>query len=392
MLDINSQDFIQNPYPYFAKMRNLDQPFRLPMNEDFSSKGIWLFSNYADAMVIFKESNSASKNLQAVKEKSNQTCFDLHLLNRDGAEHLRLRRLVADYFTSQSSQKLAALMQTICDQLIQSILKQEQVDLVHDYATPLPLQIIAKIMGIPNSEYDLIRVWTKAIMIDSLKLTDDIKQQRKVSISEFIDYISRLINENHFKDGHGLIGQLLIVEKEGNISRDEIVGMAIFLLVAGHETTIDLIGNALYLLLANQEQLVLLRQNPSLLPSAIDEVLRYESPTQRTTYRVTTSKMEFSNFVVEAGEQIAVFIGSANRDKKVFKEPESFDIQRNPNPQIAFGMGVHNCLGRHLAKVEAEIAISTFIKHLSHAQLVQLTPVWKNSSFLRGLSSLPVYL
>ena len=392
MINIKDKDFIQNPYPTFKKMRNSGKPFWFPIDEEYSSGGLWLFSTYADAMVIFKESKSISKNLRVIKNSSSLSPWDTHLLNQDGSEHLRLRRLVADYFTIQASHKLSRMIHTICENLLSSFLAHECTDLVHDFATPLPLQIIAKIVGIPDSEFDQIRYWTKSIIIDSLGITDEMKQQRTRSICDFSDYLNRLINAQYYNDGHGLIGYLLFSKKEGNISHDELIGMVIFLLVAGHETTIDLIGNALYLLLSNPDQFEMLKKSPKLIPNAVEEVLRFESPTQRTTFRLAIDKIEFPNFTVQKGEQIAVLIGSANRDETVFLEPDTFNIRRGSNLNLAFGGGLHNCLGRSLAKTEAQIAINNFVKHLSHARLKNIEPVWKNSLFLRGLNSLHIII
>jgi len=167
--------------------------------------------------------------------------------------------------------------------------------------------------------------------------------------------------------------------------------MTAFLLFAGHETTINLIGNGLWLLLSHPEQLQLLLEDSSLLPQAVEEILRYESPEQRTSFRIVLEPLEINGITMNPGDQIGVMIGSANHDEKEFENPELFDIQRKPNRHLAFGMGIHNCLGKTLARVEAQIAFAKLLEYLPALKLQETIPSWRKNSFFRGLKELKVH-
>ena len=189
-----------------------------------------------------------------------------------------------------------------------------------------------------------------------------------------------------------MLSHLIDAHKQGAITLKELSGMVSFLLLAGHETTINLISSGLWLLLKHPEQSQLLRSRGDLLPSAVEEILRFESPAQRSTFRIATDPVEIGGFLVEPGQQISVIIGAANRDEAEFHNPGVFDIRRTPNRHLAFGQGVHSCLGKGLARAEARIAIGKIIEHLPSLRLVESTPLWRKNSFFRGLASLPVSL
>ncbi len=382
----------QNPYPYFAELRNRNKPLWLPIDEDYQSDGLWLFHRYQDALDIFRETDKVTKNFSSLKPDHLRTAFDSHMLNMDGNDHLRLRQMVSKFFSGRSCLALEKTMNGICDESIGRLTSQGEPDLILDYATDLPLRIITEIVGLPVEDCRKIRDWTVHIMVDSLRLDDEIKSKRKAAIKNFSEYIEEKLEDPTSLDKQSLIYHLYVNKSQGNISRDELVGGVIFLLVAGHETTIDLIGNGLWLLLNNKDQLNLLLNDPDLLDSTVEEVLRFESPNQRSTYRVAKENLVIAGINLKKGDQIAVEIGSANRDESIFAQPEVFDITRKPNPHLAFGTGRHNCLGKYLARIEAKVAIAKFSAYLMDAELVDAHPVWKDSSFLRGLNSLKIKL
>ncbi|MBK6742399.1 MAG: cytochrome P450 [Hydrogenophilales bacterium] len=392
ILDVNNPEFTRNPYPYYAEIRKSGRPIWAPLSQDYDSSGIWLFGSYADALTIFKKSTVIRKYAPSQNTQECTSQFYLNPLNRDGPDHVRLRRLVTAFFSMPAVQALEPVIEVIATELVGGLQRRQFADLINDYAMQLPLQVIAHIIEIPPGDLGQIRKWSKAIMIDSLQVTDEIRNNRIASLAELSGYLSAKIDAHSANTKNGLITHLLVQERDGQTSRDELIGTLILLLLAGHETTIDLIGNGLWLLLSHPSQLKLLLQRPELISGAVEEILRYESPAQRSTFRVATTRIQVGACIVDPGQPLAAIIGSANRDEKIFQNPDGFDIQRSPNPHLAFGVGAHNCIGKNLARMEAEIAIKCIIECLSRSRLTQTGPAWKNNSFFRGLESLTIEL
>jgi cytochrome P450 len=238
----------------------------------------------------------------------------------------------------------------------------------------------------------LLKGWTDDLLtgLDSARATPDERNKVGASLGAMTDYLARLIG----KSGHAeetVVGQLTRLQrKRGEPSREELLGMCILLVLAGHETTVNLLGNGLVALLSNPGQLALLRENPGLGPGAIDEMLRYESPLQRGTYRITTESCTIGNCTLEQGQQVSAVIGAANRDPEQFPSPERFDVRRSPNQHLAFGAGVHKCLGERLARLEAKIAFERILERFPRLQLVDSEPDWQDKTLLRGLKTLRV--
>lgn len=393
MLNFNSREFFQNPYATYAHLR-ANGPVWLPLNEDYESLGVWLFGSHADALRIFKEVKLTSKLVRQTKYPDKRNPFDLHLLNRDGSDHLRLRQLSNAAFSSKSLLNIEPFIISVVDDLYASINhgSNQVIDLLSDFCSVLPVEVIAYLMGLPRKDKHFFRKWAKAVFIDSLNLDEIQKQKRQEALLEMNQYFSWILESPDHKIDEGLLKQYLIAFHQGVISKDEFLAMAAFMLLAGHETTIDLLGNGFWLLKNHPEQLHRLIDCPQMYASTIEEVLRYESPNQRSTYRIVNEAIEISGQVMLPGNQIAVFIGSANRDEEVFKDADNFDIERQFNPHLAFGSGTHVCQGRALAKLEALIAFKKMAPLLLQSELLDHTASWKHNSFLRGLSSLNIRL
>lgn len=393
-LNLHQADFFQNPYPYYALMRGNDAPFWLPQESDTGKNGVWLFSRYAQAQTIFMETQAISKNLRSIRPPGTSTPFDLAMLHRDGADHLRLRRLVAQYFSAQYVSTLEPLIFQVALDLLQALRHKDSPDLYADFAEPLPMHVIARLMGIPVSDMRQIRAWSLEFGqgFDSVVKSHADAPAQKQAMLAFMSYVDAQLAAREQTPTDDLLGFLAQVETGADITRDDLIGMAGFLLFAGHETTINLIGNGLWLLLSHPDQLALLRQQPALLASAVEEILRFESPEQRTSFRIAVAPLEVNGVQLEAGQQLGVVIGSANRDETVFTEPDRFDIRRDPNPHLAFGMGLHHCLGKTLARVEARLALRAVLEVCPEVQLVPAPPRWRINSFFRGLETLPVRL
>jgi len=395
-LNLNHPEFFQNPYPFYEKIRETGRPFWMPADRDLNSKGVWLFWRYSDALEIFKHAGAVSKNILKIRDVRRSSVFDVNMLNMDGGAHLRLRRLVENYFSAGSVRRLETHIEAIADDLVRDLLhKHSQTDLVSDFAEQLPLRVIAHLVGIPKEDISRVRAWSLGVSpaFDSFQSSNEaVATTKQANFREFIEYIERLISARTDAPDDSMLSYLIDAHKQGAITLDELSGMVSFLLFAGHETTISLISSGLWLLLSHPDQWELLRHRKDLLPHAVEEILRFESPAQRSTFRIATVPVEIGGFFVEPGQQLAVIIGAANRDRAIFQNPEVFNIQRHPNQHLAFGLGIHNCLGKTLARTEARIAFSKIIEHLPTLRLVESRPSWRKNSFFRGLESLPARL
>ena len=393
-LNLNHPEFFQNPYPYYAQLRSTGRPFWLPHEQESSSQGVWLFSRYADALAIFKQTTAISKNIRAIRPPGTSTPFDLHVLHRDGADHLRLRRLVADYFSIQHLNHIESRIQNVADALVRGMKEKCAFNLIADFAEQMPLLTIANLIGVPAEDMPQVRTWSLALGdgFDSVLTTREVIERQKHALLAFLDYAREMIETKRRHPDNSLLGYITAAEKEGEITHDELIAMTGFLLFSGHETTINLIGNGLWLLLSNPDQWRLLQREPKHMSSAIEEILRYESPEQRTSFRITVEPLEINGARMEPGQQVGIIIGAANRDDEEFANPDIFDIRRNPQRHLAFGLGIHNCLGKTLARTEARIAFSKIIEHLPTLRLVESRPSWRKNSFFRGLESLPARL
>jgi len=388
-------DFFDDPYPVYERLRADPEPLRVEHRQGSYQRDFILFSRYADARKVFAERNAISKDSGANRPVGEPpTPLDMHMLHRDGEEHQRLRRLVAGYFSPSAMRGLTAITMEVVGAALDSMREWDRVDLVKDFAEPIPLRIIASVMGVPVADLPRVRAWTLTLSagFDSFVSVEQDPRLLTACAEEFFSYLNTLIDSDHRQGRKTLIAHLASARASGTISAGEAVGMAMFLLVAGHETTVSLIGSGLWLLLSHPDQLALLRQDPRLIDSAVEEILRYESPLQRTTFRVATTPMTLGSYRLEAGQQFGVIMGAANRDESEFPAANRFDIQRSPNRHLAFGGGLHDCLGKHLARLEAKMALGMIFSRYPRLELLSDRPVWRRNSFFRGLQRLPVQL
>lgn len=393
-LNLNQPDFFQNPYPYYAQIRASERPFWLPHNQKTACKGVWLFGCYADAVTLFRQTGGVSKNIRAVRSPGSSTPFDLAMLHRDAPDHLRLRRLVAGYFSVQYLSQLEPHIAVVADTLIRDLRGKDRFDLVADFAEQLPLRVIGRLIGVPASDMPRIRAWSLELAegFDSVLASDAVLQGQQSALLAFLAYVEQLVARKSNARTDDLLGFLLNAEDEGKIRHDELIGMVGFLLFAGHETTINLIGSGLWLLLSHPEQWALLQRQPALMPSAVEEILRFESPEQRSSFRIAEEPLELAGMRMEPGQQLGIIIGAANRDETEFANPDCFDIQRTPNRHLAFGLGIHSCLGNTLARLEARVALSRMQALCPSLRLLNEPPQWRRNSFFRGLEVLPATL
>ena len=392
--DLACPEFFQDPYPFYRRIREEEDGVLWLDHQLSATRGIRLFARFADAMAIFRENSAISKSLSQVRAPGTGSPFDRVLLHRDAPDHPRLRKLVGDYFSASAATNFQQRIGDITDELIDDLARRGGGDFVADFAEPLPLRVIGDVIGVPREDLGRIRAWTRSIAdsFDSLLVNPDTVAAANQAIGEFLAYSEALWRDAPPARGGNLLSHLAAAEAAGEFSGEDITVMIAFLLLAGHETTINLLGSGLRLFLTHPGQWDHLRSHPEALPVAIEEILRYESPEQRTSFRIALEPIEIGGHRIEAGEQIGAIIASANRDGAEFPDPDRFDITRTPNRHVAFGFGAHHCMGRHLSRLEARIVFAKLLDRFPGLQLVTDQPVWRRNSFFRGLTTLPVKL
>lgn len=318
------------------------------------------------------------------------------MLGTDGAEHARLRSLVNKAFTPRIVQRLEPRMHEIAHELIHAAVKKGTVDLVEALTYPLPVTIIAEIIGVPPGDRAQFKTWSdEAVSVlgtgffGGLDL-ERLKRQRRL-LEQMRTYFVPLAEERKKMPRDDLLTGLVQAEYEGSrLTQEEMLSMLVLILVAGNETTTTLIGNAVLELLAHPAELARLRAEPSLLPSAIEEVLRFSSPVQFDPRRATRT-IELRGHKVERDDVVLCWLGSANRDEALFERPHVFDIGRDRTPHLAFGFGVHYCLGANLARLEAQVALESLLQHTRSLERVDDSPLPLHPSpVFRGVTSLPL--
>jgi cytochrome P450 len=381
---------------------------------------IWFVTRYAEAMALLKDderfvndpSNALTEEEYALlfqqatehltdeqQQMAAQTDEILrrHLLGVDPPDHSRLRRLVAIPFTPKYIEGLRPRVQAIADTLLDAVqaradeTRRREMELIGDFAYPLPLTVISEMLGIPLADRDKFREWSQA----AVSFTPDDRANPEVTakLIEFIAYLRRLVAEKRSNPGDDLLSGLVLAEAEGDkLSENELLSMIFLLIVAGHETTVNLIGNGMLALFENPEQRARLQEDPNLLKTAIEEMLRYYGPVEMSLTRWVRQDTELGGQRLRRGEQIMALLASANHDGEQFPNPEVFDISREPNRHAAFGTGIHSCLGATLARLEGQIAFATLLSRLPDLALaIPRDEVrWRDATFLRGLVQLPV--
>jgi cytochrome P450 len=382
--------FLADPYPTYRRLIRETPVFWLPHSN--APGGMWCIARYDD--VIFILHNAAVfKDTSRIAPPGSLTPLDRAMLQRDPPDHTRLRRLASHAFTPRRVQNLEPRIEQMSLDLLTRIRERGTADFIADYARPLPIMVIAELLGVPFEDHDRFSTWSDQIMTgsDSVLGGEEAARASQEAMASLIAYFTTLIEQRRQQPRDDLISALIAArDAEDQLSEDELLGMCVLLLIAGHETTVNLIGNGLLTLLRHPDQLALLRHHPEYLTSAIEEMLRYESPVQRSTPRFAAETFEIAGQRIEAGQQISLMFGAANRDPAHVPDPDRFDITRHPNPHLGFGSGIHYCLGAPLARIEARVAFSHILEHLPAMRLATDQPEWKPVTWLRGLRRLPI--
>ena len=379
-----------DPYPTYERLRDKDPVHWSPLMDS------WVFSRYQHVDGILRDhkrfSNDTSKrgNPSHIDES-----FDLtnqpSMLFRDPPDHTRLRALVSRAFTPAVIEGLAGHIRDIANDLLDQIDDPAGFDLMEAIAAPLPVIVIAELLGVPTKDRPQFQIWSRHRSRGlEPNITD--KERRLVSEAgrELDAYFLAIIDQRRQEPQDDLISGLVAAEEAGDkLSQAELLAMLRLLLVAGNETTTKLIGNGMLALLRNPEQLDLLRQSPDLMPSAIEELLRYDAPVQLDV-RVALEDVEFDGRMVKKGQGVMVLLGSANRDPEVFNGPDRLDLTRQEANHISFGRGIHHCLGASLARLEGRLTFEAILERFADIRMQADRPVFRDNIILRGLEVLPV--
>jgi len=388
-----SPDFIRDPYPHYARMRAID-----PMH-----RGPWAFvaSRHAEASLVLRDKRFGKDFVERTTRRYGPQIWEQPvfqsmrhwMLNQDPPDHTRLRGLVVKAFTARRVEDMRPRIQQIVDQTLDAIIPKGRMDLIEDFAFRLPVTIICDMLGIPEEHREAFYKSSRdgGRLLDPVPMTpEEIADANAGNLMSRM-YFQQLFELRRRNPGDDLTTQLVHAEEDGSkLTNEELTANIILLFGAGHETTVNLIGNGLLALYRNPDQLALLKSNPGLITNAIEEFLRYDGSVQMTG-RVAMEDVELAGKVIAKGEGVLCLLGSANRDEEVYPDrPDALDITRPNVKPLTFGGGIHFCLGAQLARIEAEIAISTLLRRIPELRLDNVeNPQWRPTFVLRGLKALP---
>jgi cytochrome P450 len=314
-----------------------------------------------------------------------------NMLDVDPPDHTRLRALVQQAFSPRTIEQMRPRIESLAHELIDRMGHGKRVDLMHDYALPIPTTIIAEMLGVDARHRHKFHRWSSAILASTSSSRGTFWAIPNVFF--FLRYLRRLIKARRTEPRDDLVSALVQAHEAGDrLSDDELVSMIFLLIIAGHETTVNLIASGMLALMEHPDQMQKLRNDPALGRSAVEELLRFTAPVETATERFTREDVTISDVTIPKGSIVYAAIASANRDEAQFENPDVLDIARDPNKHLAFGLGIHFCLGAALARMEGQIAISTLLGRVGHLELA--VPVadlrWRPGMVLRGLKALPV--
>ena len=387
--------FLADPHPVYRALREKDPVHRSRL------MGGWVFSHYADVRELLGDDRVSSDmrhsnqwpRIQKAQLRAGRTAEELEhptMLNSDPPRHTRLRGLVNKAFTPRAVRALEPRMLEIVTELLDAKASQGEIDVIADLAYPLPVTVIAEMLGVPTEDQERFKHWSdEAVRSLGSQSMEDLRASLR-AVRELNEYLGPIVAERRREPREDLLSGLIAAEAEGDrLSEDEIYQTVTLLLVAGNETTTKLIGNGMLALLRHPEQLQRLRQNPELIDSAVDELLRWDGPVH-VTGRTAVEDFSFRGVEIRKGSMNMLAIAAANRDPAQFADPEQLDIGRSDNNHLSFGHGIHFCLGSALARMEARIAIAGLVERYPEMKLATDRPRWGSNMALRGLVELPI--
>jgi cytochrome P450 len=396
-----SDEILQNPYPTYAR---LHQEGPLHYIDVGGKWPVWSIVSHTECASIAKDprlSAKRAKQLLLSLPLSKQSEFRplermlaLWLIFMDPPEHTRLRKLLNKGFSAAAVEGLRQQVEAIVNGMLAPLKPGSEIELMREFANPMPVRIISELLGVPQELHDAFVTWSRAIAVfrGSPNRTVDDARAAQNALIEMTEFFRKTVAERRRNKGNDLISLLIDIEEEGEVlTEEELYAQCIALLFAGHETTRNLIGNGMYTLLQNPREISELREKPDMIRSAVEELLRYESPVQFTA-RVLKEDMEVCGQPIRKGWTMLCMLGAANRDPRQFKQPDQIDLNRLNNQHLAFGAGAHFCIGAQLARLEGQVALLNLVQRFPKMKLTGPRPEWASTFGLRGLNSLQVIL
>ncbi|KOG30690.1 cytochrome P450 [Streptomyces resistomycificus] len=388
--------FVADPYPAYAELRERGRV------QYFEPTGQWLVSHHADVSALLRDRRlGRTYQHRFTHEDFGRTApptahEPFHVLNDHGMldleppDHTRIRRLVSKAFTPRTVERLKPYVHGLADELVSALVEAGGGDLLTDVAEPLPVAVIAEMLGIPEGDRAPLRPWSADICgMYELSPSEDVAAKAVRASVEFSDYLRALIAERRKEPGDDLISGLIAAHDEGDrLTEQEMISTCVLLLNAGHEATVNATVNGWWALFRNPDQLAALRADPSLVPSAIEELMRYDTPLQLFE-RWVLDDIEIDGTAIPRGAEIAMLFGSANHDPEVFRDPERLDLTREDNPHISFSAGIHYCIGAPLARIELAASMRALLEKAPTLGLAA-EPQRKPNFVIRGLEGLSV--
>jgi hypothetical protein len=386
--DPRSPAFRVDPYPTYDLLRSFAPRFF------WEPWQLWFLTSYDDVNTLLRDDRFGHVSEGFIFPERQRALFEMQsrwILTLNPPDHTRLRGLVHKAFTPRTVAQLRGTVQAMADELIDRATRGGDLDLVRDFAYPLPVAVICTLLGVPAADHARFHIWSDAIAA-SLDLTEDEAVYNRASDAtvDLLAYLDDLLRQRRADPQADLLSALAAAEEAGDrLTREELLATCALLLIAGHETTVNLIGNGMLALLRNPDQWQRLKDEPGLGATAVEELLRYDSPVQLTS-RVAMTDVAYKDVVFRAGTAVSFLLGAANRDPAAYSEPDRLDIGRENNRHMAFGGGIHYCLGAPLARMEGEIAFTTLARRLPTLSLATDEVTYRDNYTLRGLTSLPV--
>lgn len=399
-MNIVSAEFKADPFPLLARLRATEPVHRTTLPDKVKTP-VWLVTRYEDVIALLKDERFPKNRRSALTPEQLRRLpwvppmfrpLERNMLDLDPPDHTRLRSLVHKAFTPRLVERMRGRVQGLADELVEAALRRGEMELIEDYALPLPMTLITEILGVPAADRGKFHRWSKAVV----SLSSPNPTVRVLPpVWMFIRYLRRFFTVRRRDPRDDLASALIQAEESGDrLSEDELLAMVFLLLVAGHETTVNLIGSGVLALLEHPGQVERLLGEPSLIIPGVEELLRYTSPVFMSTERYAREDVTIHGVTIPRGEMVFGVIGSANRDESAFENPDTLDLARVPNRHLSFGQGIHFCLGAPLARMEAQIAIGTLLSRAPGLRL-KVPPAtlrWRPSMVMRGLDALPVVL
>jgi hypothetical protein len=394
--DPRRPEVIADPFPVFQELREQAPLYRS------SVLGGWVLTRYDDVKLAISDRRFSAdrmrpffKQLPVREQTAYATLCDSisrWAVFHDPPEHTRLRGLMNKAFTARAIEGLEPRIRVLINQLLDQVVEQGEMDLIADLAYPLPASVILDLLGLPCDDLDRIKDWSDelALFVGSSVNTPDKYQRATDSIAAMNEYFRSAIQRRRHTPGDDLLTSLLAAQEQGDLlSDDELVATCVLLVFAGHETTTNLIGNGILALLRHPAEFARLRNDPGLMPLAVEELLRFDGPAA-SVVRIATEEILLHGQTIRPGERVFAMLNAANRDPRQFVNPETLDVARKENRHLAFGQGIHFCIGAPLARMEAKLAIMAILQRCPNLALQSMPLNWSNSLVLRGVRSLPV--